>query len=509
VDIVVLVDDSGGMREEQDALVGRFPELIRRLVEPPDADADGRPDHPPVADLNIGVISQDMGTAGFALPTCTDPDHGDRGCFLPPGGTTCTAPDPPFLSRNPGNAAAYPVERMSDDFACLASLGTSGCAFEQPLEAMLRAVTDNARAGGCNAGFLRDDSVLALVFVSDEDDRSASPDHPELFDPARNEDLGHVDVRGFLHPEFLRDVEEYVAAFQALRPDDPDRVVLGFIIGVPPDAPACVGSGETIEGCLGAAAMTEMIAPAWPTGLVPSCNTSMGLAFPPRRLVELALAAGRSAYVDSICKHDWTEALRAIADLIGDRLAEPCLRQILHFDFGSCEVIDCWLLETLSDDGPCADDPACPAEWCPPATGDDYVSPPPCTDPDTGEACTPLERDLGTLTTTSGRIRRQCLVRQARRDLEEDRCGPPLDEGWYYVPPSWSEHECPELVLDRREGASLDGWGASLDLRCMWVACPEELTCGSAAYPGELCCASGEVCRRARSEERGTCEPEP
>ena len=69
VDIVVLVDNSGSMSQEQAALTTAFPALIRDLVEPADDDGDGRPDHAPVDDLHVGVITSDMGTMGFPVST--------------------------------------------------------------------------------------------------------------------------------------------------------------------------------------------------------------------------------------------------------------------------------------------------------------------------------------------------------------------------------------------------------------------------------------------------------
>ena len=48
---------------------------------------------------------------------------------------------------------------MSSDFACLATLGTGGCGFEQQLKAVRKALT--IHADGANAGFVRDDSLLA------------------------------------------------------------------------------------------------------------------------------------------------------------------------------------------------------------------------------------------------------------------------------------------------------------------------------------------------------------
>jgi hypothetical protein len=363
---------------------------------------------------------------------------------------------------------------MAEDFACVALLGEPGCGFEQPLKAMQWAVIRDAVAGGCNEGFLRRDSIVVLIWMTDEDDSSGRPEYPELFDPARNADLGHLNIRCFLHPEMLVAVEDYVNAFQDVRPDSPGDVLLGLIVGVPPDVPACIGRGDEVEGCLEAPQMTEMINPMQPTELVPSCNTTMGLAFPPVRLVRLAEAFGARAYVDSVCKDDWRSAMQGLGGIIGARLQErfgsrvdytsgACLPRTLPFDGTSC-VSPCVLVETLSDARPCAADPGCPADRCPAATAGDLGRLRPCVDPSTGAECVPLERDLGTVADAAGVERRECLVRQAPRDPFSPRCADTLGDGWYYQPAGWSDAGCAQVlfaggsadpVLDAGSGARL------------------------------------------------------
>lgn len=445
IDIVVLVDNSGSMAEEQAVLALRFADALAELLDPPLDPYTGRPTHPPVEDLNLAVISPDMGTAGHELWTCSRPFGGDQGCFLhEPRLPGCAAAYPAFLSRNPSNADSYPVSRLAADFACVATLGTSGCGFEQPLAAMQAALTPpNSGSSGCNAGFLRPDSILVLLFVTDEDDCSVRPEHPEMFDQDRT-DLGHPNLRCFLWPEFVTDVETFVAAFRGLR-SDPGRLVLNLIIGVPPDAPQCIGPGDTLDACLSAPEMVEMIDPVVPTQLLPSCSTEMGLAFPPRRLVRLAQAFGRQAHVDSICGRDWRDTLVAgVVDRLGEVVpdSEACLRRALDREPGSCRV-DCAMVETLSDDRACAEDPDCPAYGCPPLMETQIHDPPACRNPRTGVACQPLKRDLGTTAGADGLPRRRCLVRQAERPLAGGSCGAPTTTGWFYRAAGESELGCP------------------------------------------------------------------
>jgi hypothetical protein len=56
-------------------------------------------------------------------------------------------------------------------FACLAALGTSGPGDEMPLAAM-RMAFDERMADGTNTGFRRDDALLGIVMLTDENDCS-------------------------------------------------------------------------------------------------------------------------------------------------------------------------------------------------------------------------------------------------------------------------------------------------------------------------------------------------
>jgi hypothetical protein len=503
VDLVVLVDNSGSMAQEQVALTLRFPELINELVNPPIDPDTGRSDHPSVEDLNIGVISTDMGTAGFTVSTCANSEMGDNGCFRntpSPAVAGCTAIYPSFLARNPANAYCCAADQLARDFACIAMLGTNGCGWEQPLEAMRWALVENTPAGGCNSGFLRQDSIVALLFVTDEDDCSVQDEHAEMFDILR-EDLGHINIRCVLHPDFLEDVAGYVDAFRNLKPpEDQGQIFVGMIVGVPPDASTCTGFGDDLFGCLSVPAMQPTIDPANPHQLIPSCNTTMGLAYPPVRFVQLAESLGSQAYVASICQPDWTGSLRKFARALAARIPGSCFPRSLDWDAATCDVPSCLAIETLSDDRECGTDPSCPSEWCPPTTLDDARNAPPCVDPSTGAICVPLKRDLGLVEVPSGELRRQCLVRQAALECVTDRCGGPVEHGWYYLPTGALDPGpppdplCPQIALPADPGESLIEVGSSLDLRCLSYLCPEERECGAAGDPAPLCCPEGQLC---------------
>ena len=310
VDILFVVDNSGSMAQEQVALARGFPGFFDELF----AAAAGRSID---VSMNVGVVSTDMGTMGFTVSTCSNPDGGDNGCLRntpSPAVGGCSPTYPTFLNRQLSFGDTYPVEQLTHDFTCMATLGTDGCGFEQQFEAARMALIDDTAAGGCNEGLVRSGSVVGVLFVSDEDDCSVRASHPEMFDQDRT-DLGHLNIRCFLHREFVRTVEECVAALQGFAGEG-HAMVVGELVGVPPDVSSCTGFGDALTDCLAEPAMQEQIDPALTTQLIPSCNTLMGLAFPPRRFVQLAQRFGVNAVVGSICTDDYGGVLQSFASRI-------------------------------------------------------------------------------------------------------------------------------------------------------------------------------------------------
>lgn len=171
VDVLLLVDNSGSMSEEQSSLASSFAQFTVALEQQLGA----------LPDLHIGVISTDAGVG------------------LGNGGTGCSATgDNGGLRTNPacGVSNAYIIDRddgaggrvqnyssgIDDTIACVATLGINGCGFEQPLESLWRAVNGSNPA---NAGFLREGALLAVHILSDEDDCSVSD--TAMFDTTQND----------------------------------------------------------------------------------------------------------------------------------------------------------------------------------------------------------------------------------------------------------------------------------------------------------------------------------
>ncbi len=324
VDILWVIDNSDSMREEQTNLTINFPTLIEALTQPPDLDRDGMPDWLPVEDLRMGVVTTDLGTAPHSVPGCSA--SGDGAALLSatrsidPSCAGVTLAPSPWLEYHAGDDR----DQLARRFACMARVGTGGCGLEQQLEAARRAITEETAPGRPNEGFLRSDSLLAIIFVTDEEDCSAS-NPGALFDPSATPTLGPYGTRCAFHPEHLHDVARYVSAFAGLRLDRRGDVVVAALTGVPFVATADPLSVD-YDMLLADPRMTYGEDPGRPGQLAPACETmTTGRATPARRIVELVrqFAATDDGLAVTICEEDLSPALTAIGRLIARRICPP------------------------------------------------------------------------------------------------------------------------------------------------------------------------------------------
>jgi hypothetical protein len=68
---------------------------------------------------------------------------------------------------------------LSSSFGCAARVGTNSSLGEKPMESMVQALTGDGDVAACNEGFLRDDAVLVVVIITDEDDNGPNADDLE------------------------------------------------------------------------------------------------------------------------------------------------------------------------------------------------------------------------------------------------------------------------------------------------------------------------------------------
>jgi hypothetical protein len=166
IDLLFVVDNSNSIGDDQLAIASNARQAFFDVI------AQGHEGVLP--DLHIALVTTDMGAGGSSF--CPDPD-GDNGRFQGPFGPTCPAADGSFL-----------VDEDDGEGGLVGPRGVGGCGFEQPFAAVQRAL-DGTHAE--HAGFLRDDALLAVVFLTDEDDCSVldtdifddAPNHPTLPSP--------------------------------------------------------------------------------------------------------------------------------------------------------------------------------------------------------------------------------------------------------------------------------------------------------------------------------------
>lgn len=326
LDVLLVVDDSNSMAEEQSSLREQIPRIVRAIATG-DLNADGVQDHPAVDSLHVGVVTTDLGAGGYPVPTC-EGAAGDDAVLRTAGATSemgCAESYAPYQELSLGEDPEALVQAVS----CVALAGTGGCGFEQQLEAALKALSPSdaeitfAHGSGqgdlANAGFLRDDAVLAIVVLTDENDASMAD--ASLVDPTSSTYSEGLNLRAFMHPEALQPVSRYTDGLRALKAD-PDDVILAVIAGIPADLAA---SGASHAEILADPRMAERIDEADPNRLAPSCNVpGRGIAFPPRRLVEAAAELGDNGIVQSICEEDLAPAVSAIFERVALRLGGAC-----------------------------------------------------------------------------------------------------------------------------------------------------------------------------------------
>lgn len=154
VDLLFMVDNSGSMDDDQTILGSSFGSFIQAF-QAKDVDA------------HFGVITTDT-TAATAS-----------------SGKYWSSKLPGYLSPGPGNLLTkytgspwltHDDADLVNKFKVNSKVGTSGSGSEQGIQSTMLTLADaKVGTGGFNQGFLRDDAMLSLVFVTDEDDDITQP----------------------------------------------------------------------------------------------------------------------------------------------------------------------------------------------------------------------------------------------------------------------------------------------------------------------------------------------
>ena len=238
IDMLFMIDNSISMADKQKILQAAVPKLVERLVTPRCIDsttklpvggnadaagncAAGEPEFPPIKDIHLGVITSSLG--GHGGDTCSEtgagfkPDQNDKGRLV---GLTRGISNHEGLDFLWWNPLTDPVDQagsstlISDFSAQVAAAGETGCGYEANLEAWYRFLVDpqppdtvkregnftvvegcSQEGADCGVGgvciggfcsdktvltqrqaFLRGDSLVAVVMLTDENDCSIRDD---------------------------------------------------------------------------------------------------------------------------------------------------------------------------------------------------------------------------------------------------------------------------------------------------------------------------------------------
>jgi hypothetical protein len=251
MDIIFIVDDSGSMKEEQSNLAANFPKFMDK-IETFKTKGGSKLDWRVAVTTTGRDVAYTVQPPGFptAIPMN---EKGDNGAFRMKSecGTSRR-----WVEKSDANAASA--------FPCLAQVGTTGPSLEMPLYATQLALVDRM-GDGTNAGFLREDALLAIVILTDEDDCSREDNN---FTIASDSCVGSSDVKPVgLYNQMLDTVAK--------------------------------GAGR------------------WATAVIAGqtkCESGFGSAIEAKRLKEFVGLAGKNGTFSSICNGDLSVALEAALD---------------------------------------------------------------------------------------------------------------------------------------------------------------------------------------------------
>jgi len=206
IDFVFAIDNSVSMEGEQAALNAAFPQFIDTIMSEVttsdyhlmvvDTDAETRCT-PEACDGNPHDTCNNYACMTDQFVAC-DNTRG-AGVLHPAGDLASNTLCEPFGGNR------YIVEGepdLVDTFVCMATVGTAGHPSERPMDALVEAVSEPLNMpGGCNDGFLRDDAILVLTFISDDpniEDQNSAMEAYEAVIAAKGGDLDRTVVLGLI-----------------------------------------------------------------------------------------------------------------------------------------------------------------------------------------------------------------------------------------------------------------------------------------------------------------------
>ncbi len=359
VDILFVVDDSGSMADKQQNLKDNFPNFINVL----NTIQGGLPD------IHIGVVSSDMGTKadGVATPGPGVGGIGSGGCgntgkdgklllgqATGVTGTFISDIKLPDGTRQDNYGGGGTSAGLAQKFGQMASIGATGCGFEQHLHAMHRALDNNA----ANAGFIRQDAFLAIIFLADEDDCSMAdvallgPDGGPLgpqqsfrctrfgvtcdIGGGTEQAMNQIGVKDQCHPNdsstLVKKVQDYVTFLKTLKDDD-SKVIVAGILGT--NEPFEIELRAPNPGGTAVPALAHSCTYEGPDGVLGTNDDQV--ADPPTRLSFFLSQFPNRSTQTTICQQDLSGGLALIGELLKAAIGNPCITGNLAVPF-DCTV---------------------------------------------------------------------------------------------------------------------------------------------------------------------------
>ncbi len=154
IDFLFVIDDSPSMVDEQSNLVASFPGFFEAMTQALDDEAQSFQIMVTDTDAQNGIYGPQQVGCDATLGAGKVNDAEDQPCGIV-GGRRFVTDEQPDLEGT---------------FECLALVGTYGANDEMPAGAITRAVDPLVAPGQCNEGFVRDDAILVVTVITDEED---------------------------------------------------------------------------------------------------------------------------------------------------------------------------------------------------------------------------------------------------------------------------------------------------------------------------------------------------
>ena len=357
-DILFVVDNSGSMAGEQIAIADSFSEFTDKLEE---SFGD---------DYHIAVITTGMESEGCRPCPDLDPEYpcinitGETGRFqYLLGRNLGTVIEPDFMFTEAPECRVMDSANVWDCFyddqtkSGVIFVGVMGCGYERGLAPVKAALSPTMVNSAANSGFLREDAVLVVVVISDEEDCGEVGDISENI-PGAGGNLCYYAEKGVSpdgltqdptgRPYALTPVSEYYDFLLSLKGGQEDMVKFAAIVGVAdPENPLAteISYVDQSEGAAinYACQVPDCVGQCDPDsvdyqGCITACH-----AYPSTRYIALAEMFGleegedKFGFVDTICQDDFSQTLKDLGDFVGcprvfnltEKILDPGLANIL------------------------------------------------------------------------------------------------------------------------------------------------------------------------------------